>query len=144
MLKIFNYNKKSSSNSLKNFLGKRKLTHKNLALSVSKIIKNVKNGGDQTVINYEKKYSKIKTKSNRVFFSNKELNLILKKTDKKLKAAIDLAFVRIKKFHLKILYILKDSIYAISMKLMQMKNIYLGLVMKKLNNLSITPKKIIS
>ena len=101
MLKIFNYNKKSSPNSLKNFLGKRKLTHKNLALSVSKIINNVKNSGDQAVINYEKKYSKIKTKSKRVFFSNKELNLIIKKTDKKLKSAIDLAFDRIKKFHLK-------------------------------------------
>ena len=54
MLKILNYNKKSSPNSLKNFLGKRKLTHKNLALSVSKIINNVKISGDQAVINYEK------------------------------------------------------------------------------------------
>ena len=52
-------------------------------------------------MNYEKKFSKIRKSSNKVFFSNSEINSISKKTDKKIKRAIDLAFNRIKKFHLK-------------------------------------------
>ena len=51
------------------------------------------------MISYEKKFSKIKTNSKRVFFSNKEINKISKKTDKKIKQAINLAYERIKKFH---------------------------------------------
>ena len=47
------------------------------------------------------KIFKGKTKSNKVFFSNKEINQIANKTDIKIKKAIDLAFTRIKKFHLK-------------------------------------------
>ena len=46
-----------------------------------------------------KKIFKNKTNSLK-FFSNKELNIIAKKTDKKIKQAIDLAYNRIKKFHL--------------------------------------------
>ena len=52
-------------------------------------------------MNYEKKFSYGKIKSNKVFFSNKEINQISKKTDKEIKKAIDLAFNRIKKFHIK-------------------------------------------
>jgi histidinol dehydrogenase len=101
MLKTFNYNKNGASKTLEVFLNKRKFTQKNIASSVYKIIKDVKRNGDKAVLNYEKKYSKIKTKSNKIFFSNKEINQIAKKTDIKIKKAIDLAFSRIKKFHLK-------------------------------------------
>ena len=101
MLKIFNYNKDGASKMLEVFLNKRKSTQKNVASSVYKIIQDVKRNGDKAVLNYEKKYSNIKTKSNKVFFSNKEINRIAKKTDKKIKKAIDLAFNRIKKFHSK-------------------------------------------
>ena len=101
MLKIFNYNKNRASKTLEVFLNKRKSTQKNIASSVNKIIKDVKRNGDKAVLNYEKKYSKIKTNSNKIFFSNKEINQIAKKTDIKIKRAIDLAFTRIKKFHLK-------------------------------------------
>ena len=52
-------------------------------------------------MNYEKKFSKVKTKSNKIYFSNKELNFISKKTNIKIKQAINLAFNRIKKFHSK-------------------------------------------
>ena len=52
-------------------------------------------------MSYEKKFSKIKTKSNKIFFSSKEINRLSKKIDKKLKRAIDLAYSRIIKFHLK-------------------------------------------
>ena len=101
MLKILNYNNKNSLNLLKKFLRKRKVTQNKLASTVKKIIKNVERNGDKAVINYEKKFSKVRTKSKKIFFSDKEINLISKKTDKKIKKAIDLAFTRIKKFHLK-------------------------------------------
>ena len=100
MLKTFYYNKNESSKKLEVFLNRRKSTQKNIASSVYKIIKNVKKNGDKAVLDYEKKYSKINTKSNKIFFSNKEINQIAKKTDIKIKKAIDLAFTRIKKFHL--------------------------------------------
>ena len=101
MLKTFNYNKNGSSKILEVFLNKRKSTQKNIASSVYKIIRDVKRNGDKAVLNYEKKFSNIKTKSNKVFFSNKEITQIAKKTDIKIKKAIDLAYSRIKKFHSK-------------------------------------------
>ena len=101
MLKIFNYNKNGASKTLGVFLNKRKSTQKNIVSSVYKIIQDVKRNGDKAVLNYEKKFSNIKTKSNKIFFSNKEINRIAKKTDIKIKKAIDLAFNRIKKFHSK-------------------------------------------
>ena len=88
MLKIFNYNNNGASKKLEVFLNKRKSTQKNIAFSVYKIIQEVKRNGDKAVLNYEKKYSKIKIKSNKIFFSNKEINQIAKKTDIKIKKAI--------------------------------------------------------
>ena len=99
MLKILKYGKSNSSSRLEIFLNKRKLVQKNKTIAVKKIIDNVRKKGDEAVISYEKKFSKIKTNSKRVFFSNKEINKISKKTDKKIKQAINLAYERIKKFH---------------------------------------------
>ena len=101
MLKTFNYNKDRAAKTLEIFLNKRKSTQKNIASSVYKIIQDVKRNGDKAVLKYEKKYSNIKTNSNKIFFSNKEINHIAKKTDNKIKKAIDLAYTRIKKFHSK-------------------------------------------
>ena len=101
MLKTFNYNKDRATKTLEIFLNKRKSTQKNIASSVFKIIQDVKRNGDKAVLKYEKKYSNIKTNSNKIFFSNKEINQIAKKTDNKIKKAIDLAYNRIKKFHSK-------------------------------------------
>ena len=101
MLKVLKYNKINSSKVLEIFLGRRKSIQKKQIIAVSKIIKNVKKNGDKAVLKYEKKFSKIRKSSNKVFFSNSEINSISKKTDKKIKRAIDLAFNRIKKFHLK-------------------------------------------
>ena len=101
ILKTLNYNKKNSIKNLEIFLNKRKFFQKNQSSNIKKIIKNVIRNGDKAVLKYEKKYSKIKTRSTKIFFSNKELNLISKKLDKDIKKAIDLAFNRIKKFHLK-------------------------------------------
>ena len=101
MLKLLKYSSKNSNKNLKVFLEKRKSNQKNLATIVRKIIEKVKKNGDRAVLNYEKKFSYGKIKSNKVFFSNKEINQISKKTDKEIKKAIDLAFNRIKKFHIK-------------------------------------------
>ena len=101
MLKILKYNNKNSFKYLELFLNKRKLIQKEKSFIVSKILRDVKKNGDKAVLRYEKKFSKIKTNSLKVFFSNKELNIIAKKTDKKIKQAIDLAYNRIKKFHSK-------------------------------------------
>ncbi len=99
MLKTLNYNKKNSFRTLETFLERRKSFQKNQTSTVSKIIQNVKRNGDKAVLGYEKKFSKIKLKTNKIFFSNKEINIISERTDKKLKKAIDLAYNRIKKFH---------------------------------------------
>ena len=101
MLKYFNYNKKNSLNNLDIILNKRKLSQKNKTSVVKKIILDVKKNGDKAVLKYEKKFSKIKTKSVKILFSKKEINEISKKTDKKIRKSIDLAYERIKKFHSK-------------------------------------------
>jgi len=101
MLKTLNYNNQNSLKTLKLFLDKRKSIQKNQTSAVNKIIKNVKKKGDIAVLNYEKKFSKIRKKIQKIYFSNKEINFISKKNDKELKKAIDLAYNRIKKFHSK-------------------------------------------
>jgi len=101
MIKILKLNNKNSLKLLKIFLDKRKLIQKNQTSIVSKIIQNVKKNGDKAVLNYEKKFSQIKTKSNKILFSNKEINKISKRVDLKIKKSIDLAYNRIKKFHSK-------------------------------------------
>ena len=101
MLKKIKYSQKKSSRILSTFLEKRNSIQKSKTLAVNKIIQNVKKNGDKAVLTYEKKFSKIKTNSNKIFFSSKEVNKLSKKIDKKLKNSIDLAFNRIKKFHSK-------------------------------------------
>jgi histidinol dehydrogenase len=71
MLKILNCNSQNSLKVLELFLDKRKSIQKKQTSVVSKIIKNVKKNGDKAVLNYEKKFSKIKRKSKKIFFSNK-------------------------------------------------------------------------
>ena len=101
MLKLFKFNNKNSSKYLKIFLDKRKSIQKTQISNVTRIIKNVKKNGDKAVINYEKKFSKIKSNSNKIIFSTKEINKLSKKTNLKIRRSIDLAFNRIKKFHSK-------------------------------------------
>jgi histidinol dehydrogenase len=101
MIKILKLNNKNSLKLLKIFLDKRKSIPKNQTSIVSKIIQNVKKNGDKAVLNYEKKFSQIKTKSNKILFSNKEINKISKRVDLKIKKSIDLAYNRIKKISFK-------------------------------------------
>ena len=100
-LKVIRFYNKNYSKKLKNFLDKRKYIQKNQTTIVSEIINNVRRNGDKAVLNYEKKFSKIKTKSNKIFFTTPELNKISNKLDPKIKKSIDLAYNRIKKFHQK-------------------------------------------
>ncbi len=100
MLKFLNAKQKNSMKKLELILNERKLKQQSESSIVKKIIKDVIKKGDTAVINYEKKFSKIKIVSKKLKFSKKEINLISKKTDKKVKESIDLAFKRIKKFHL--------------------------------------------
>ena len=101
ILNVFKYKHKKSLKLLEEFLSKRKSIQKNKSFVVEKILRDVKKKGDKSVLYYEKKFSKIKTNSIKVFFTRKELTNIANKTDKKIKKAIDLAYNRIKKFHLK-------------------------------------------
>ncbi len=101
MLKLLKYKSKNSLKVLKIFLDKRKSFQNNQTSAVSKIIKNVKKNGDNAVLMYEKKFSKLKTRSKKIFFTQSEINAISKKTDVKIKKSINLAFDRIKKFHFK-------------------------------------------
>ena len=101
MLKFLNANEKNFFDKLEISLNSRKLNQKNKSVTVKKIILNVRKQGDFALLKYEKKFSKIKSKSKQIKFSKKEINKISKNIDKKLKNSIDLAFSRIKKFHLK-------------------------------------------
>ncbi len=101
ILKYFNANQKKSLKKLEIILGKRNVNQFSLSTQVRKILADVKRNGDKAVIKYEKKFSKIRSKSNSIKFSNKEINKISKNVDKELKKSIDLAYSRIKKFHSK-------------------------------------------
>jgi len=101
MLKFFNADKKNSLKKLEEILNLRKNKQKIQTSKVRQIIYNVKKRGDNAVINYEKKFSKINTNSKKLKFTKNEVNLISKKVDRRLKKAIDLAFSRIKLFHTK-------------------------------------------
>ncbi len=101
MLNFFNANQKNYLKKLELILSKRKLKQLNYSSNVKKILLNVKKDGDKAIIKYEKKFSKIKSVSKSIKFSQKEINDISKKIDNKLKKSIDTAFRRIKKFHTK-------------------------------------------
>ena len=101
MLKFFNSNQKNFSKKLESILNLRKTGQKNQSIVVKKILQNVKKKGDKAVIKYEKKFSKINAFPKKIKFSNNEININKKKIDKQLKKSIDIAFSRIKRFHLK-------------------------------------------
>ena len=101
MLKFFNADQKNALRRLETFLNKRKLKQKTSSSTIKKILSQVKRNGDEAVIKFEKKFSHIKSKTKKIVFSKSEINKISKGIDKELKKAIDIAYVRIKKFHSK-------------------------------------------
>ncbi len=101
MLKFINGNSTLSLKKLEKTLSKRKFVQKNQASLVREILINVKKYGDKSVIKYEKKFSKIKFKTKKIKFTKNEISKISKSIDKDLKRSIDIAYKRIKKFHIK-------------------------------------------
>ena len=101
MLKYLNANQKNFSRKLEIILNARKLKQQKKSTVVKKILVDVKKKGDQAVLKYERKFSNVKSKSIKIKFSKKEINKISRSVDKDLKNSIDIAFKRIKKFHLK-------------------------------------------
>ena len=101
MLRYFNANQKNSIEKLEIILNSRKFKQQNQSSKVKKILIDVKKNGDKALLKYEKKFSKVKTFSKKIKFSRNEINKISNNIDKDLKKAIDIAFLRIKKFHLK-------------------------------------------
>ena len=101
MLKYYNCNNKNFLKGLEIILNKRKSQQKDQSGIVKKILNNVQKKGDFAVIHYEKKFSKIKSQSKKIKFSNDEIRKISNMVDKKLKNSINVAFNRIKRFHTK-------------------------------------------
>ena len=107
MIKVLNCNNKNYINKLIKFLNLRR-NEKNLDTKiVSKILKDVKKNKFKAVLKYEKKFSK----NSKIKLSKKQINKSIKKLDLNIKKAIDYAYLRILKFHIKQKKDLKNIIY---------------------------------
>ena len=102
-MRVLNGNIKNFDQKLVEILNKRKISQFSVNEKVKRIINSVKKDKDKAVLKYEKKFSNLSNKNvGKSFkFSNKEINKIISKLDKQTKKSIDLAFQRIKNFHLK-------------------------------------------
>jgi len=88
-------NNKNFDKSLDILLSKRKNKLKSSSVSVTKIINDVKENGDKALLKYEKKFNQ-----NTVLFpSSEQIAKSIRSLDPKVKKAIDLAYIRIHKFH---------------------------------------------
>ena len=101
-LTYLNSNKKNFINKLEIILNRRRTRDSRKYLLVKKIIKDIKKNKDKALIKYEKKFSNINNiKNKNIKFSKFEIDKVVKKLDKNIKKSIDLAFLRIYKFHKK-------------------------------------------
>ena len=94
-MKLLDYTNKNFDKDLDLFLLKRKNKVKSSAVSVIKIIRDVKKNGDKAVLKYEKRFNK----NTIIAPSYKKISETISTLDKKVKRAIDLAYNRIYKFH---------------------------------------------
>jgi len=107
MIKVINCNNKSYISKLIKFLNLRR-NEKNLDTKiVSKILKDIKKNKFKAVLKYEKKFSK----NSKIKLSKKQITKSIKKLDLNVKKAIDYAYLRILKFHIKQKKELKNIIY---------------------------------
>ena len=95
MIKIINCNKKNYLNNLTKFLDLRRSEKRNENKIISKILKDIKNNKNKSLLNYEKKFSK----NSQIKPSIKQINKAIKSLDPTVKRAIDFAYKRILKFH---------------------------------------------
>ncbi|MBA1339509.1 MAG: histidinol dehydrogenase [Pelagibacterales bacterium] len=102
ILKYLDGNQKNFEKKLEALLDKRRIQEPSKLFLVKRIISDVRKNKDQALIQYEKKFTKIKKINiNNLKFTNSEITRTLSKLDKKTKKSIDLAFSRIFKFHKK-------------------------------------------
>ena len=101
MLKYCNANEKNFSKKLESILNLRRQKQQNQSSIVKKILSDVRKQGDKAVIKYERKFSNVKSKGKKIKFSREEINKISSRIEKSLKKSIDIAYSRIKQFHLK-------------------------------------------
>ena len=83
IFKYLNGNQRNFENRLRLILRSRKFIQKDVSKSVKNIINSVKKKGDKSLIKFEKKFSNVKIKNNRLKFTNKEIGLISKKIDQR-------------------------------------------------------------
>ncbi len=95
MIKIINCNKKNYLNILTKFLDLRRSEKRNENKIISKILKDIKNNKNKSLLKYEKKFSK----NSQIKPSINQINKAIKSLDPKIKRAIDFAYIRILKFH---------------------------------------------
>jgi len=95
MIKEINCNKKNYLDILTKFLDLRRSEEKIENKTISKILKDIKNNRNKSLLKYEKKFSK----NNQIKISIKKINKAVKSLDPKIKRAIDFAYTRIHKFH---------------------------------------------
>ena len=94
-MKKLNSNSKNFDKSLDNLLSKRKKKIISSSVSVTKIIDDVKKNGDKALLKYEKRFNQ-----NTVLFPRSEqIAKSIRSLNPKVKKAIDLAYMRIHKFH---------------------------------------------
>ena len=93
-MKLLNGKNKNFDKHLDRLLNQRKKKISN-AISVSKIINEVKIKGDKAVLKYEKKFNK----NTKIIPSKNQISKSISLLDDKVKKSIDLSFKRIMKFH---------------------------------------------
>ena len=93
-------NSKNFNKQLSSYLNIRKPNDSSKLKIVKKIISEVKKNKDQSLLKFEKKFSKSKKLNTKdLVFSKSEINKITKKLDIKTKNSINIAFKRIYNFH---------------------------------------------
>ena len=100
MINILFTKSKNFQKQFSSYLDSRK-PNDNLKIKIVKqIISEVKKNRDQSLVKFEKKFSKFKKLSKKnLVFSKSEINKIIKQLDKKTKRSINIAFKRIYNFH---------------------------------------------
>ena len=100
MINILLTKSKNFQKQLYSYLDSRKPNDPSKLKVVKRIIFDVKKNKDQSLLKFERKYSKLKKiKRDDLVFSKSEINKIIKRLDTKTKNSINIAFKRIYSFH---------------------------------------------
>ena len=100
MINILFSKSKNFQQKLSRYLDSRKPNNESKIKVVKKIILEIKKNKDQSLLKYEKKFSKLKKLNKKdLFFTKSETNKIIKRLDIKTKNSINTAFRRIYNFH---------------------------------------------